>query len=330
MTIVLEVADTLKNSSSLKELLCLILLLGNFMNASSIQGGAFGMRISSINKLADTKASNISSMSLLNVLAGVTRREFPHILTFLDDLKNASQAARIMASFNDMSQQYAEMRMSLRQLEVELGSKWQGEGVQLEEGDRFLAVMNEHREAAANRFEDLQTLYLNMDAKWKSVMVFYGENPAVMRPDDFFSTFSEFVKNWKEASIQEEKYTQRMEREEKKKREDEEHKARMEAKKEAKRLAENTDGKVDTPQRVEGVDISEEATTGTEDDRKMMDNLLAKLRTGESEVRTRHARRAGRSREVQDNSDVMPALRPSTSTQPGALSAEALLRSLQA
>lgn len=28
----------------------LILVLGNFMNASSLQGGAFGMRISSINK----------------------------------------------------------------------------------------------------------------------------------------------------------------------------------------------------------------------------------------------------------------------------------------
>lgn len=64
------------------------------MNASSLQGGAFGMRISSINKLADTKASNVSSLTLLHVLAGVTRRQFPHLLKFLHDLKDTGQAAR--------------------------------------------------------------------------------------------------------------------------------------------------------------------------------------------------------------------------------------------
>ncbi|KAI7869247.1 hypothetical protein BDF14DRAFT_1951245 [Spinellus fusiger] len=344
MTVVLEVSDTLRHSSNIKELLCLILLLGNFMNASSLQGGAFGMRISSINKLADTKASNISSLSLLNVLAGVTRREFPHILAFLDDLSNAAQATRIMASINDMVQQYTEMRQSLKQLDAELGMKWQSEDVELEEGDRFLQVMSEHRESASNKFEELETLYINMDAKWKDVMLFYGENPKVMRPDDFFGIFAQFVAKWKDAAIQEEKFALRAEREEKRLLEEEERKARLQAKKEASAIDEST-----SQQRVEGVDISEgnlyclyyyyilyfnplyafvEGITGTEDDRKMMDNLLAKLRTGESEVRTR---RPDRSQKTKGSIRLMPALRSSESnaTLSSIPSAEALLKSLQ-
>ena len=202
MTIVLSVSEALKSSHSLKQLLCLILVLGNYMNASSLQGGAFGMRISSINKLVDTKASNVSSLTLLHVLAGTTRRQFPHLLQFLEDLKDIEQAARITASLNDMVQQYIEIKKDLEELSLELGTKWQPEDVELEEGDRFREVMTAYKENASNRFEDLKTLYINMDAKYKDVMTYYGENPKVMRPDDFFGTFSRFVVTWKVPFLQ--------------------------------------------------------------------------------------------------------------------------------
>lgn len=197
MTIVLNVSEALKNSKSLKQLLCLILVLGNYMNASSLQGGAFGMRISSINKLVDTKASNVSSLTLLHVLTGVARRQFPQLLQFLEDLKEVEQAARITASLNDMVQQYIEVKKDLEDLNLELGTKWQPEDVELEEGDRFRDVMTAYKDNALNRFENLKTLYINMDAKYKDVMTYYGENPKVMRPDDFFSVFARFVVTWK-------------------------------------------------------------------------------------------------------------------------------------
>ncbi|KAI8096734.1 formin homology 2 domain-containing protein [Halteromyces radiatus] len=313
MTVVLEVSDALRNSSSFKELLCVILLLGNYMNASSLQGGAFGMRISSINKLVDTRASNVSSLTLLHVLTGIVRRHFPHVLQFVRDLKDAPQAARVMASINDMVQQYTEMRQSLKQLTLELGTKWQPEDVTLEEGDRFLDVMTEHCEAANNRFEDLETLYVNMDAKWKDVMMFYGENPKAMRPDDFFSTIAQFVTSWKEASIAEEKHSQKIEREEKRKQEELARKERQKKKK-----IQDTAKDESSSQRITGVDISEDANTGTDADRNMMDDLLAKLRVGDVEVRTRRTGGKQKSRQKQCN-DV----------DDDTLSAEALLKSLQ-
>lgn len=231
MTIVLNASDALKNSKSLKQLLCLILMLGNYMNAASLQGGAFGMRITSINKLIDTKA-NVTSLTLLHVLTGVIKRQFPKLLVFLDDLKEIEQAARITASLNDMVQQYTEMRKDLKDLELELGTKWQPEDVELDEHDKFRDVMTEYKDAASNRFQDLQTLYINMDAKYKDVMTYYGENPKVMRPDDFFGTFARFVVTWKEATAAEEKMVLKQERDEKRKRDEEERKERQRLKKE--------------------------------------------------------------------------------------------------
>lgn len=305
MSLVLEVSESLRNSESFRELLSLILLVGNFMNASSLQGGAFGMRISSINKLADTKASNVSSLTLLHVLAGVTRRQFPHLLEFLHDLKDTGQAARIMVSINDLVQQYTDMRQGLKQLDLELGTQWQPEDVTLEEGDCFRDVMTEFRDEASNKFEDLQTVYVNMDAKWKDVMVYYGENPKVMRPDDFFGVFARFVSSWKDAAIAEEKHTLKLEREEKRRKEEELRKQRLEAKRQ--RLAEKE--AAEKERRIEDIDLSEEAT-GTEDDRKMMDNLLAKLRSADAEPsvpRTRRRRQRSEEEEQVRDDDVQLA-----------------------
>lgn len=102
-----------------------------------------------------------------------------------------------MASLNDMVQQYTEMRKGLKDLDLELKTRWQPEDVELEEDDKFRDIMTKHYEDASTRFQDLEALYVNMDAKWKDVMTYYGENPKVMRPDDFFATFSRFVASWK-------------------------------------------------------------------------------------------------------------------------------------
>lgn len=223
-----------------------------------------------------------------------------------------------MASINDMVQQYTEMRQDLKQLAIELGTQWQPEDVELDPEDKFLEIMTEHLQSADNRFEDLETLYINMDAKWKDVMVYYGENPKVMRPDDFFGAIAQFMISWKEASIAEEKYTQKLEREEKKKQDELERKKKLQAKKEK-------EVKEKQHPRITGIDISEgniiadvifffiilqkkegiiikilalfyfyfytiDATTGTDADRSMMDDLLAKLRVGDGDVRTRQKR----------------------------------------
>ncbi|KAI8067755.1 hypothetical protein BC940DRAFT_300394 [Gongronella butleri] len=330
MSTIVDVSDALHDSQAFKELLSIILLMGNYMNGSSLQGGAFGIRISSLNKLVDTRASDTSSLTLLHVLIGMVRRDFPQVLQFLDDLKDVGQAARIMTSVNDIIQDYTDMRQTLKQLEKEMADHWDADAVK--EGDHFLEVMKEHHKAATDRFDDLETLYLNMDAKWKNTMVFYGENPKVMRPDDFFSVFHQFITQWKVAAIAEKKYSDRVEEEQRRK------DMELQRQQEKKQLQEKRKAEIDDDDESTGPSTPDESAvvTDKDDERRVMDNLLDRLRSGESLYKQRRMRRK-RPMAPTPNESLLPNASSSTSssgsdsqnTHDTPLSAEDLLYSLQ-
>jgi hypothetical protein len=212
-----------------------------------------------------------------------------------------------MASISDIVQEYTDMRQGLRQLGIELDTYWKGGQVDLEQ-DRFYVVMEDYRNSVIERFEEIETLYINMDAKWKNVMTFYGENPQTIRPDEFFTIFSQFIECWKTCAYEELKYTQNKEREQKRIEEMEE--------KRLKSLQANTDTKQD-------------------EEGPLVDDLLAKLRSGESLTKRRKSRvrrmfkhsksfkrRSSSSSVRRDSISSVNSLAPS-------ISAEDLLRSLQ-
>ena len=82
---------------------------GNYMNGTGIKGGAFGFRISSINKvhssleifagillcyfqLVDTKSLN--NTTLLHFLEKTVSQHFPEMEEFLDELEKPAEAYR--------------------------------------------------------------------------------------------------------------------------------------------------------------------------------------------------------------------------------------------
>lgn len=93
MSAVLEASIAIKDSKSFKELLKFILVMGNFMNGSTFQGGAFGIRIASINKLVDTKGAE-GNTTLLHFLVDSVESKFPRLHGFLDDLQESGNACR--------------------------------------------------------------------------------------------------------------------------------------------------------------------------------------------------------------------------------------------
>ena len=52
MTAIFDASLSMKNAKAFRDLLHLILLLGNFLNGNTYRGGAFGIRIASINKVS--------------------------------------------------------------------------------------------------------------------------------------------------------------------------------------------------------------------------------------------------------------------------------------
>ncbi|CAI8046229.1 Protein diaphanous homolog 1 [Geodia barretti] len=85
-------------SRSLKELLHIILLTGNFINGSTKLGSAYGFRISSLQRLSNTLA-NVRRTSLnvnfLHFLVTVCERDCPRLLKFHTELPHLDDASRV-------------------------------------------------------------------------------------------------------------------------------------------------------------------------------------------------------------------------------------------
>ncbi|KAI9243693.1 hypothetical protein BY458DRAFT_530433, partial [Sporodiniella umbellata] len=105
--ILLNASRDLLYSENFQQLLQMILILGNYMNANTSRGGAYGIKIASINKLIDTKSSTNSSNTLLHFLVEVVEKSFPAINGFLSELAKCETANKVnqietMASFSKL------------------------------------------------------------------------------------------------------------------------------------------------------------------------------------------------------------------------------------
>lgn len=69
-------------SRRIKKLLELVLAMGNFINKGQ-RGSALGFRISSLNKMIDTKASTNKNMTLLHYLVEIIDKKVSSYIFFL-------------------------------------------------------------------------------------------------------------------------------------------------------------------------------------------------------------------------------------------------------
>ncbi|KAL7868210.1 hypothetical protein SRHO_G00095940 [Serrasalmus rhombeus] len=88
--------EELVQSENFSQLLQIILLVGNFMNAGSRNAKAFGFTISYLCKLRDTKSAD-QKQTLLHFLADVCQESYPNVMHFPDELIHLEKASRVSA-----------------------------------------------------------------------------------------------------------------------------------------------------------------------------------------------------------------------------------------
>lgn len=86
---------SVKTSPKYKELLKVILALGNYLN-SGPRGGAYGFKLASLTKLADTRSTaSDRRYTLLNYLVDLLESRFPDLCDFKDELRDLQEATKI-------------------------------------------------------------------------------------------------------------------------------------------------------------------------------------------------------------------------------------------
>ncbi|NXN63808.1 DAAM2 protein, partial [Himantopus himantopus] len=250
---ILLASKELIRSKRLRQLLEVVLAFGNYMNKGQ-RGSAYGFKVSSLNKIADTKSSIDRNITLLHYLIMIFEKNYPDILDIQSELQHLPEAAKV--NLVELEKEVNNIKTGLKAVEAELD--YQKRRVR-ESGDRFVPVMSDFITVASFSFSELEDLLNEARDKYAKALKHFGESEGKMQPDEFFGIFDTFLQSFAEAKQDLENM--------RKKKEEEERRARMEAMLKEQREKERRQKKA------KAGSISEE---GGE-----FDDLVSALRSGE-------------------------------------------------
>lgn len=205
---ILLASQELIRSKRLKQMLEVVLAIGNFMNKGQ-RGGAYGFRVASLNKIADTKSSIDRNISLLHYLIMILEKHFPDILNMPSELQHLPEAAKV--NLAELEKEVGNLRKGLRAVEVEL--EYQKRQLR-ESNDKFVPVMSDFITVSSFSFSELEDQLSEARDKFSKALMHFGEQDSKMQPDEFFGIFDTFLQAFSEARQDLEAMRRRKEEEE--------------------------------------------------------------------------------------------------------------------
>nr|XP_025718326.1 disheveled-associated activator of morphogenesis 2 isoform X2 [Callorhinus ursinus] len=205
---ILLASRELIRSKRLRQMLEVVLAIGNFMNKGQ-RGGAYGFRVASLNKIADTKSSIDRNISLLHYLIMILEKHFPDILNMPSELQHLPEAAKV--NLAELEKEVGNLRRGLRAVEVEL--EYQKRQAR-EPNDKFVPVMSDFITVSSFSFSELEDQLNEARDKFSKALIHFGEQDSKMQPDEFFGIFDTFLQAFLEARQDLEAMRKRKEEEE--------------------------------------------------------------------------------------------------------------------
>ncbi|XP_077076673.1 disheveled-associated activator of morphogenesis 1b isoform X2 [Siphateles boraxobius] len=240
------------HSRNLKQLLEVVLAFGNYMNKGQ-RGNAYGFKISSLNKIADTKSSIDKNITLLHYLITILEKKYSKVMLFSEELQNVPEAAKV--NMTELEKEINNLRSGLKSVESEL--ECQKKSPQ-QFGDKFVSVVSQFITVASFSFSDVEDSLGEAKELFLKAVKHFGEEADKMQPDEFFGIFDQFLQSFADARQENENMRRR--------KEEEERRARMEAQLKEQREKERK---------------ARKAKENGEDDGGEFDDLVSALRSGE-------------------------------------------------
>ncbi|XP_051781360.1 disheveled-associated activator of morphogenesis 2 isoform X2 [Erpetoichthys calabaricus] len=213
---ILSASREVCRSKRLKQILEVVLAFGNFMNKGQ-RGNAFGFKVSSLNKIADTKSSIDRNITMLHYLIMIFEKSYPDILNIQQDLQSLPEAAKV--NLAELEKEVLSIKSGLKALETEL--EYQQQSRVRDRGDKFVPVVSDFITVASFSFSELEDQLNEAKDKFMKALKHFGEEESRLQPDEFFGIFDTFLQSFSEARQDLENM--------RRKKEEEERRARMEA-----------------------------------------------------------------------------------------------------
>ncbi|CAG7729172.1 unnamed protein product, partial [Allacma fusca] len=183
---ILQAAQDVKNSDEFQEVIFMILVAGNFLNSGGYAGDAAGVKLSSLQKIADIRG-NKPGISLLHFVAMQAEARNPKLITFVNDMMALEEASK--TSIDQLKGEILSLKTKVtnicRQMEnpsspkeiiSQFGQVFQEASLQISDLENFLVQVEEVRvdlarffceELQSFKFEECFKILFSFTTKWK-------------------------------------------------------------------------------------------------------------------------------------------------------------------
>ncbi|XP_022239445.1 uncharacterized protein LOC106457567 [Limulus polyphemus] len=179
-------AQEIKKSQSLREILYMVLIAGNFLNAGKYAGNAAGFKMMSLLNLTDIKATK-PGMNLVHFVALQAEEKKPELLKLPDELKNLENTTKI--STEALKADIKNLNDRINTLSNQLSSTHQDIKDQME---NFVNDAKRKVEQISEEAEKLENVQVDLAE-------FLCEDVATFKLDECFTVFRSFCQKFKEA-----------------------------------------------------------------------------------------------------------------------------------
>ena len=190
---VVRVSNSIRDSVSLLNVLGFILFVGNFMNDANKQ--ATGFKISSLNRLGMVKDGS-NETTFADFVERSIRNKWPEWEGFIEDIGGVVVAQKI--NVDQLITDAKKYIDNISNVQASLDNGNLSDPGKFHPEDRVSMVVQRSMKDARRKAEQLKLYLEEMQASYKDIMVFFGEDAT---DDDarrtFFSKFAEFVVEWK-------------------------------------------------------------------------------------------------------------------------------------
>ncbi|WKY09730.1 hypothetical protein Q1695_002242 [Nippostrongylus brasiliensis] len=195
---VTKASTALSSSKKFKQLLALVLAVGNHLNYGKRNGNAFGFDLSSLNRLSDVKFAHRSDRNLLHYVLQVLENRLPELTKLRRELAVVYDAARynrneVLAEIHSLEQSIAAVRAELAFLKDSATAQQTQDQISEEEHkkDRFEDVAKQFVATACEQFHQLEKQHSEMKAKFSACAAQFCFD--TVNPEELFSCLAKFL-----------------------------------------------------------------------------------------------------------------------------------------
>jgi len=173
------------SSTKFSKILDMCLELGNFLNEQTSRGGAYGFTIPSLIKMPDTRTGDLKS-DLLKFMITTAENAEASLLTLDEDMTCLEEGSRV--SFVTVQ---AELGTVLKDYRAVF------EAIALAKSESLYAPLKKFMDDARLDIDLMSSKLSEATKSYEVVAKFFGEDPAKVAPEDFFSILFKFTQQIK-------------------------------------------------------------------------------------------------------------------------------------